>query len=93
MDVDALKQQLEQELASIKLYTDHPITKEVLAAVDSQAETLLSVIVDIPVTGVESFLNREQALGHLRGVRQLRAIIQQKVDEAKERLEEELGEQ
>lgn len=91
MDIDALKKQLETELAAIEQYTKHPITVEVLEETTNQEQQLTTMVLDLPVTNVETFLAREQMLGHLRGVRQLRGIIQKKVAEAKERLETELG--
>lgn len=91
MDVDAITNKHKDELAAIEQYRNHPITKAILEDLDQQKNAALVHILEIPVTGIESFLNREQLLGHLRGLRRVEAIIESKVEEVKQRLEEALG--
>jgi hypothetical protein len=74
MDQTADKSTLENELRAIEAYLSHPISKRIFADSQTEQESLIRLILDIPVTNVETFLAREQALGHLRGLRRARAI-------------------
>ncbi len=88
MDADAVKQQYENEIKEVEQYLNHPITKAIIEDSKQLQNAMLSMILEDPVTGIESFLNREQLLGHLRGLRRAEALMQTKVAEIREKLEE-----
>jgi len=87
MDKEAeRKQQLTAEEVAIQTYLDHPITQKIFADNAEQQESLIDLILNRPVINVETFLAREQALGHLRGLRRAKSIILDDLDEIKEEI-------
>lgn len=88
MDTATEKATLENEQAAIQQYLDHPITKNIIQDNAEQQDALIDLILNHPVTNVETFLAREQALGHLRGLRRGRSIIDDKLEEIETQLKE-----
>lgn len=86
MDVEAQKSQLVNQQAELEQYLQHPVTIEVLRDCDEQQERLLKSILNDPITNLEAFFNREQALGHLRGIRQFRALLTESLEDVKEQI-------
>lgn len=88
MDVEAQRQELENQQLALEQYLQHPVTQEVLRDLDEKAETLVTQILEFTPVDVESFLKREQALGHLRGLRQTKANVMVNLENVKEQLKE-----
>lgn len=88
METEAKKQELENQQAALETYLSHPVTREVLRDNDEQSEALITQILEIPVTDLESFLKREQAFGHLRGLRRTKARVMENLEDVKEKLKE-----
>lgn len=88
MEPVAEQQVLENEQKAIEMYLDHPISRRIFADNASEQETCINLILERPVINVETFLAREQALGHLRGLRRAKAILQDDLEEIKEKLKE-----
>jgi len=87
MDKEAeRKQQLTSEEVEVQTYLEHPITKKIFADNAEQQESLIDLILNRPVVNIETFLAREQALGHLRGLRRGKAIVLDDLDEIKQEL-------
>lgn len=81
MDKAALIAQLENDKATIQAWYNHPFAQELRKDNKSEQEGVINLILERPVTNVESFLAREQALGHLRGLRRLDALVQDSLEE------------
>lgn len=77
----------EQEIL-LKQWFNHPVTHKILSDAASQQESLTRLILEHPVINIETFLSREQALGHLRGLRRARAIVQGELDEVEQQIKE-----
>jgi hypothetical protein len=88
MDKEAEKLEKQENLAFINAYLSHPITIELLKDCDDQVERGTALVLDHPVVSLETFLAREQALGHLRAMRQFKAMLQDKVAEIHAELKE-----
>ena len=88
MDVTGEKNKLENEKREIEAYLKHPISRKIFEDNKEQQEEAVNYILERPVTSLEDFLKREQALGHLRGLRRATAIIQTDLDEIKQKIEE-----
>ena len=76
--------ELKNQEAAIVQYLEHPITKKILADNAEEQDSLVDLILNRPVINIETFLAREQALGHLRGLRRAKAIVQDDLEEVKE---------
>lgn len=81
MDKAALLAQLENDKKTVEAWYDHPIAREFRKDLGEQQERLVDLILENPVINVETFLAREQALGHLRGLRRLNALYLDKLEE------------
>lgn len=88
MDQVGDKTTLDNELRTIEAYLDHPISRKIFADSTNEQESLIRLILDIPVTDIQTFLAREQALGHLRGLRRARAIVDDDLEEIKQKIKE-----
>jgi len=88
MDTDATKKQLENDLAVIEAYLDHPISREILKDNDEQQRGLIEVICDLPVVNIETFFAHFSAVGELRGLRRARVSLEGKADDIREQLKE-----
>jgi len=86
MDRASEKAQVEDELKFLELWLDHKTTREVFSDLREQSEAVLRIILEQPITDLETFFSREQAMGHLRGLRHVQATIQDKVQEQKAKL-------
>jgi hypothetical protein len=91
MDVAAKRQELINQQAAIEGFLQHPVTVEVIRDLDEQVEAAITQILQITPTDIESFLNREQSLGHLRGLRRAKSKLTESLEDVKEQLKE-LGE-
>lgn len=88
MDKDAERQKLEDAQAFIMAWFDHPITRELLQENKEQEAALVSTITDRPVEGLMSMAALVEAKGELRGVRRWRGLVEEKLNEIKEKLKE-----
>ena len=77
---------LERKLGALVGYRDSQITQEVFRTLDDAADDLINMILERPVTNIETFLAREQALGHLRGLRAPKAIVAGEIEEIEQKL-------
>ncbi len=85
-EAESRKVELEAEVVTIENYLNHPITKRIFADSVTEQDTLVKLILERPVTNFETFLAREQALGHLRGLRRARALVQDELEDIREEL-------
>ena len=88
MEREALKQQLSDERAAVLDYLSHPFTKQILEDGKQSEEAFLSLIVDKPVQDIPSLFAHFEAIGHLRGLRQSKAILHGKLEELETELEQ-----
>ena len=80
--------ELDNEMRAIEAYLDHPISRKIKTDNLEQQEALVEVICNIPIHDIESFFKHFEAVGHLRGLRRANAIVQDDLDEIKEKLKE-----
>ena len=85
-EAESRKLQLENEAKELENYFNHPVTKRIFADNASEREGLIELILERPVINIETFLAREQALGHLRGLRRGKSLVQGTLEDIKEEL-------
>ncbi len=88
MDKDAELNQLESEKAQIEGFLDHPISQKILSNNEEAQQAFLSLLIDIPVVDVASLISHFEARGHLRGLRQAKVLIDEGLDEIKDKIKE-----
>lgn len=88
MDITAEKQRLENELRAIEQYLNHPISRKIFTDNEEQQQALINGILEVPVTDIESFFKRFEAIGHLRGLRRSKALVQDDIEEIESQLKE-----
>jgi hypothetical protein len=88
MDITAERQRLENEQRAIELYLDHPISRKIFGDNVDQQEALINTITNVPITDLESFFKHFEAVGHLRGLRRSKALIQDDIEEIEVQLKE-----
>lgn len=87
MEREALRQKLSDERAAVVEYLEHPFTKQILEDVNTSEAGFISLIVDKPVQDIPSLFAHFEAIGHLRGLRQSRGILHEKLEEIETELE------
>jgi len=75
MDIDTKVADIENELRSIAAWRALPVTQALYKDSQEEQESIINLVLEVPVTNIETFLAREQALGHLRGLRRTEAIV------------------
>lgn len=70
------------------MYLDHPISRKWLADNANEQEKAVRLICNEPIDSIEAFFNHWQAVGHLRGLRRARSIIDDDLEEIKQQLED-----
>jgi hypothetical protein len=85
-EAESRKLQLENEKQEIENYLNHPVSKRIFADNASEQEGLIKLVLDLPVINIETFLAREQALGHLRGLRRGESLVRDSLEDIKEEL-------
>jgi len=88
MDITAEKQRLENEKRAIQAYLDHPISRKIFEDNEEQQQMLVGVLTDIPIHDLESFFKHFEAVGHLRGLRRSKALIQDDVEDIETQLKD-----
>jgi hypothetical protein len=88
MDITAERQRLENEQRAIEQYLDHPISRKIFGDNRDQQESLINTITNVPITDLESFFKHFEAVGHLRGLRRSKALIQDDIEEIEAQLRE-----
>ena len=88
MDIDAERQQHQNELEVLESYLRHPISVEILRDNRERESQLINVICQNDVVDVESFFAHFAAVGELKGLRRARVGMEGKVEELKETLEQ-----
>jgi len=88
MDTTADRQRLESEKRAIQQYLDHPISREILKDNEEGQEALVNTICNVPITDAESFFKHFEAVGHLRGLRRMRSLIDENVERIAQELKE-----
>jgi hypothetical protein len=87
MDITAERQRLENEQRAIEQYLSHPITREILADNQNEQEKAIRLLTNQPIDSIEAFFNHFEAVGHLRGLRRSRSIIDDSIEDIKDQLE------
>jgi hypothetical protein len=80
MDTTAELQRLENEKRAIQAYLDHPISRKIIEDNETQQQQLIEIITNIPIDSIEAFFKKFEAVGHLRGLRRARSLIQDDVE-------------
>jgi hypothetical protein len=88
MDITAERQRLENEQRAIAAYLDHPISRKIFEDNEEQQQSLVTILTDIPIHDIESFFKHFEAVGHLRGLRRSKALIQDDVEDIERQLKE-----
>lgn len=88
MDKDAEKLQLDNEMKQIEQYLSHPISKRWITDNQQQQNALVNIICEMPIVDIKSFFDHFQAVGHLRGLRRAKALIDENLEEIKEQIKE-----
>lgn len=88
MDKDAAKKELLDKKAYIRAWQDHPITVRILHDNRAQQETLIDLLCNRSIVNIETFFGHFEAVGHLRGLRRLDAVVQDELDEIEQELKE-----
>lgn len=83
MDTDSEKTKLEDRLAFIQSYLEHPISQEALRDNQEEQDGAVNLICNVPVNSVESFFAHFQAVGYLAGLRRGRALMTDTIEEVK----------
>lgn len=88
MDITAERQRLENELRAIEQYLDHPITREILADNKTEQEKAIRLLTNEPIESIEAFFNHFEAVGHLRGLRRAKSIVDDSIEDIKVQLKD-----
>lgn len=88
MDPATNQTQLENELRSVEAFQKHPLMQELLADNRAQQEALISLLCNESVVNIETFFAHFAALGHLRGLRRMPGLVEDKLEEIKTRMKE-----
>jgi len=88
MDIDLLKSKIEGDIKAALAWEQDPYTQAMLKAADEQSEVLLDTLLEQPVVNLETFFAREQAFGHLRGLRHVKQYVKGIREELQEKLNE-----
>lgn len=88
MDPATKQTQLENELRSIEAFQASPFMAEILRDNKEQQEACVRLLCEETVTDIGSFFAHFAALGHLRGLRRMPGIIEDKLEEIKQALKE-----
>lgn len=85
---EAQQLQHEKEKVQLEEYLNHPVTQQVKRELEEQQESLMTILLDVPITDVESLVNHFEARGHLRGLKRSRAITAVALEEVNEKLKD-----
>lgn len=88
MDTTAERNRLESEKRALQQYLDHPISKEILKDNEESQESLITTITNVPIDSIEGFFNHFEAVGHLRGLRQAKALLLGSLEAIEKQLKE-----
>lgn len=88
MDKDAEIKQLTDSRDWIRGWLDHPITKEVFQDLAEQQESGLSLLCGRTPNSIETFLGHFEAIGELRGIRRVKALVDGKLVEIEEQIKD-----
>lgn len=86
MDADD-QAKTESAVREIEKYLAHPYTAQVARDNKESQETLMKVIINDDVRDIETLIAHFVAIGHLRGLRQSEAIVQETLAALKEELQ------
>ena len=86
MDITAERQRLENERKAIQQYLEHPITRDIIADNTVEQEKAIRLLTHQPIDSIEAFFNHFEAVGHLRGLRRARSIIDDSIEDIEEQL-------
>jgi hypothetical protein len=88
VDKQAEQLRLKNEEDVLQAYLDHPISKDIELDNKESQDRFMTVLIDDPITDIQSLINHFEARGHLRGLRQAKALILQSVEEVRQRIKE-----
>jgi len=75
-------------MVEIQQYLNHPVTQHVKLDLEEQETALMSTLLDLPITDIESLVKHFEARGHLRGLKRSRLIVADALEEVEEKLKE-----
>lgn len=76
----------ENEQKELESFLSHPVAQKAFADSKQQQDTLVDIICDVPVHDIESFFKHFEAVGHLRGLRRMEALLRDDLEDIKEEL-------
>lgn len=88
MDSASQLNQLESQLASCEAWTSHPMFRALLEQNEVEQEKAVTLITEGQIAGLGDLATREQAIGHLRGLRYFNASVQVYVEEIKQQIQD-----
>lgn len=88
MDKDAEIKALVDEKAFVVGWENHPITQAVFQELKEQQELAIGLICAQPINSIEAFFNHFEAIGHLRGLRQVKALTADRLETIETQLKE-----
>lgn len=88
MDPATRQTQLESELRSVEGFKTHPIMAAILRDNAEQQQVCINLLCEETVTDIGSFFAHFAALGHLRGLRRMPGLIEDKLEEIRQQLVE-----
>lgn len=80
MDTTAERNRLESEKRALQAYLDHPITREILRDNEESQDSLINTITMVKIDSIATFFDHFEAVGHLRGLRQAKALLLESVE-------------
>lgn len=86
MDRASEKDRLEKELEQIRMFLEHPLMRRIQDDNREQCNIAIQAILNTKISSIEAFFEREQCIGHLRGLGRGLAVIQEAADEIKNEL-------
>lgn len=88
MDTATKLNQLESDRRAVEAYLKHPLTVELLEDNRAQQEAAINILCEHDIDSISTFFAHITAVGHLRGLRRIPSIIQDKLDELNEQIKQ-----
>lgn len=88
MELEAEIQAKENEQKELESFLSHPVARKAFTDSKEQQETLVDILCNNTVHDFETFFAHFEAVGHLRGLRRMEALLQFDLEEVKAQLKE-----
>lgn len=88
MDTATKLHQLESDKRAIEVYLNHPLTKELFEDNRAQQDQAINILCEHDIDSIGAFFAHITAVGHLRGLRRIPALIKDKLEEIDEQIKQ-----